>query len=51
LFPLDLVDWFVIPDPDLYRDGDAGPSSPRAWLLAGRPIETVVAVAGQIDRD
>ncbi|MHB8476881.1 MAG: DNA-binding protein [Steroidobacteraceae bacterium] len=45
LFPLDTVDWFVIPDPDLQLDGDASPLSPREWLLSGRPVEAVVTLA------
>src|SRR6202012_2204369 len=36
LFPLDMVDWFVLPDTDLQLDSDAAPVSPREWLLSGR---------------
>ena len=50
LFPLDLVDWFALPDPDLALDSDAAPLSPREWLLSGRPIEAVVALAGDLTR-
>ena len=50
LFPLDIVDWFVIPDPDLQLDGDASPLSPREWLLSGRPVEAVVALARDLTR-
>lgn len=50
LFPLDVVDWFVLPDPDLQLDSDARPLSPREWLLAGRPVEAVVALAGDLTR-
>jgi hypothetical protein len=50
LFPLDRVDWFVLPDTDLQLDGDAAPVSPREWLLSGRPVETVVAIARDLTR-
>ncbi len=50
LFPLDIVDWFVLTDPDLQLDGDAAPLSPRNWLLSGRPIETVVTLARDLTR-
>jgi len=50
LFPLDTVDWFVIPDPDLQLDSDASPLSPREWLLSGRPVEAVVTLARDLTR-
>jgi hypothetical protein len=50
LFPLDVVDWFVLPDPDLELDSDAAPLSPREWLLCGRPVETVVTLARDLTR-
>jgi len=50
LLPLDLVDWFALPDPDLALDSDAAPLSPREWLLSGRPIEAVVARARDLTR-
>jgi len=50
LFPLDVADWFVLPDADLQLHGDAAPLSPRDWLLAGRPVETVVAIARDLTR-
>jgi hypothetical protein len=50
LFPLDIVDWFVLPDPDLKLDSDAAPLSPREWLLSGRPIEAVVTLARDLTR-
>jgi hypothetical protein len=50
LFPLDIVDWFVLPDPDLQLDGDAAPLSPREWLLYGRPIEAAVTLARDLTR-
>jgi hypothetical protein len=50
LFPLDVVDWFVLPDSDLQLDSDAAPLSPREWLLSGRPIEAVITVARDFTR-
>jgi hypothetical protein len=50
LFPLDVVDWFVLTDPDLQLDRDASPLSPREWLLSGRPVETVVTLARDLRR-
>ena len=50
LFPLDVVDWFVLPDSDLELDGDAGPWSPRDWLLSGRPVEDVAILARDLSR-
>jgi hypothetical protein len=50
LFPLDVVDWFVLPDPDLQLDGDNLALSPRAWLLLGRPVESVVILARDFTR-
>jgi hypothetical protein len=50
LFPLDLVDWFVLPDPDLQLDSDPASLSPREWLLSGRPIEPVITLACDFTR-
>jgi hypothetical protein len=50
LFPLDVVDWFVLPDSDLQLDSDAEPLSPREWVLSGRPVETVVTFARDLTR-
>jgi hypothetical protein len=50
LFPLDVVDWFVLPDPDLQLDSDPGSLSPREWLLSGRPVEAVVKLASDLTR-
>ena len=50
LFPLDVVDWFVLPDPELQSDSDASPLSPREWLMSGRTIETVVRIARDLTR-
>jgi hypothetical protein len=50
LFPLDVVDWFLLPDPELQSDSDASPLSPREWLLSGRAIETVARLARDLTR-
>jgi len=50
LFPLDVVDWFVLPEADLQLESDSAPLSPREWLLSGRPVETVVALARDLTR-
>jgi hypothetical protein len=50
LFPLDIVDWFVLPDPDLQLDTDAAPLSPREWLLSGRPGDAVITLARDFTR-
>jgi hypothetical protein len=50
LFPLDVVDWFALPDPDLQMAADAAPLSPRAWLIAGRPVDAVVMLARDLTR-
>ena len=50
LFPLDTVDWLVLPDPELQLDTDPAPLTPREWLLSGRPIETVAMLARDISR-
>src|SRR5258708_33708776 len=50
LFPLDVVDWFLLPEPDLELARDAAPLSPREWLLCGRPIEAVVSLARDLTR-
>jgi len=48
--PLDVVDWFLLPEPELQLEGDAAPLSPREWLLSGRPIDIVVRLAGDLTR-
>ncbi|MEA3182788.1 MAG: hypothetical protein QOI59_6311 [Gammaproteobacteria bacterium] len=50
LFPLDVVDWFLLPDSDLQLDSDNAPLSPREWLLSGRPIDAVVTLARDLTR-
>jgi len=50
LFPLDVVDWFALPDADLQLTSDAAPLSPREWLLSGRPAEPVLVLARDLTR-
>jgi hypothetical protein len=50
LFPLDVVDWFLLPEPELQLESDVAPLSPRAWLLSGRPIEAIVKLAHDLTR-
>jgi hypothetical protein len=50
LLPLDVVDWFLLPEPELQLEGDAAPLSPREWLLSGRPTDVVVKLAGDLTR-
>lgn len=50
LFPLDVVDWFVLADADLQLEGDVAPLSPREWLVSGRPVDAVVALARDLTR-
>lgn len=50
LFPLDVIDWFLQPEPDLQHESDAAPLSPRTWLLSGRPIDAVVKLASDLTR-
>jgi hypothetical protein len=50
LFPLDVIDWFVLADADLQLESDAAALSPREWLVSGRPVEAVVALARDLTR-
>jgi len=50
LFPLDIVDWFLLTDADLQLDSDAVALSPRQWLLSGRPVEAAVTLARDLTR-
>jgi hypothetical protein len=45
LSPLDVAEWFLSPNPDLEIEAQDAPLSPREWLLTGRAVETVVALA------
>jgi hypothetical protein len=45
LGPLDVAEWFLSPNPDLELEDRPTPISPREWLLSGRSVETVVALA------
>lgn len=48
LFPLDVIDWFLLPEPELQLEGDTAPLSPREWLLSGRPTDVVVRLADDL---
>jgi hypothetical protein len=45
LNPLDVAEWFLSPNADLEVDAQENPLSPREWLLSGKPVEAVVALA------
>jgi hypothetical protein len=45
LSPLDVAEWFLAPNPDLELEGRPIPLSPREWLLSGRTVADVVALA------
>ncbi len=48
--PIDVENWFNLPDPDLYIDEEQETTlSPRAWLLDGRSPEPIIAVLRLID--
>ncbi|MEQ1564514.1 MAG: hypothetical protein ABMA64_02665 [Myxococcota bacterium] len=46
--PVALERWLVLPHPDLVIGEDETPTSPRDWLLAGRPPQAVAALAGEL---
>ena len=50
LFPLDVVDWFLLPESELQLESDEAPLSPREWLLSGRPIDAVARLARDLTR-
>ncbi len=50
IFPLDLVDWFLLPEPDLRLEADTAPRSPREWLVSGRPVDAVATLARDFAR-
>jgi hypothetical protein len=45
LNPLDVAEWFLSPNPDLEGAGQENPLSPREWMLSGKPVEAVMALA------
>ena len=45
LHPLDVAEWFLLPNPDLEDAGQSVPLSPRDWLLRGNPVASVVVLA------
>jgi hypothetical protein len=50
LFPLDVVDWFLLPEPDLRFEDGTAPRTPREWLMSGRPVDAVVTLARDFTR-
>jgi len=47
--PLDVAEWFLSPNPDLDLEGRRAPASPREWLLSGRSVAAVVALANAFE--
>jgi hypothetical protein len=45
LHPLDVAEWFLLPNPDLEEASPSVPLSPRDWLLRGNSVAAVVALA------
>jgi hypothetical protein len=45
LHPLDVAEWFLLPNPDLEDASQSVPLSPRDWLLRGNLVAAVVALA------
>jgi excisionase family DNA binding protein len=43
--PVALLNWFTLPDPDLYVEGEERAISPREWLLSGGPPEPLCSLA------
>lgn len=46
--PVALLNWFVMPDPDLGFEEEEGSASPRQWLLSGGPPEPLIALAAEL---
>jgi excisionase family DNA binding protein len=46
--PVALERWLALPHPDLAVGDDERPTSPRDWLLAGRPAPVVAALASEL---
>ena len=48
--PIDVENWFNLPDPDLYADEEQEITlSPKTWLLDGRSPEPIIFVLRLID--
>lgn len=48
LHPLELLNWFTSPNPDLLLAGEEGSVSPRDWLLGGGDPAITALLAGEI---
>ncbi|HEX2924587.1 MAG TPA: DNA-binding protein [Chloroflexota bacterium] len=48
LHPLELLNWFTSPNPELLLPGALEPVSPRDWLLAGGDPKVAARLAGEI---
>ena len=48
LHPVEVVNWFTFPDPDLYLEPGEVPVSPREWLLAGGDPGKLAPLAGEL---
>ena len=46
--PLEVFQWFTLPNPARVMDEDRRAVSPVEWLTAGRPVEDVVKLADTI---
>jgi hypothetical protein len=50
LHPLSVANWFLLPKPELYFEGDEERLySPREWLLSGGDLEVLLPLAGVSD--
>ena len=48
LHPVAVLNWFVLPNPDLFLDEEARGVSPRHWLLSGGDPEVLVRLAEEL---
>ena len=48
LHPVAVLNWFMVPNPDLYLYEEAGPVSPRYWLLSGGDPEVLAHLAEEL---
>ena len=49
LHPVEIENWFTLPNPDLYLDREEErPVSPRQWLLSGSSPEALVPLAEEL---
>jgi hypothetical protein len=48
LHPVAVLNWFMLPNSDLFLDEEASPVSPRQWLLSGGDPEVLVHLAEEL---